>query len=554
MGTHTSLNNDPSAKYLPRIGHHVYNGNAWVNEGLLAESEARVNDALYSTILDAQYNKTGASISDNSAVAPTGVEEASTITENTANGNHRFDEKVLSSTNGTRYTFSIYAKKKERSVIGFGGIGLYNAGENVEFDLDNGIAYNGGTGDALVNIQDVGNGWFRCMMTYTVSGTAPFRVHLHNTLVNSAPPSGTGYSYTGDGTSGVYVWGLQIEEGDTASSFIPNSGTSAGVTRAAETFTIPSANLPWPEPQYTGSELVTNGTFDSDVSGWSNGAVAFTTFAYDSGTLSLTASGANARVNSSLISVQAGKLYLLSVEVTQKTSDANSFVHLGTTEGGTDIKINITNGDPVGVTTFAFVATNSNLYIQLGAIDGNTVNYDNISVREINPLSVSIAMDGRMTYADEDGLTAEMFRWQANSSNTLRHLLYTTASETGQLNVFQSEGGTSDSVASSATQYSPDILVPFDISGRHGSTFVNGATEGVALTANTTPTALPDLSATDLSLAYDFQGTIGTFRVWDRDIGDTGLVEATNPSLEPSLSLTFEGTGTNSFIVNDWSE
>jgi len=49
-------------------------------------------------------------------------------------------------------------------------------------------------------------------------------------------------------------------------------------------------------------------------------------------------------------------------------------------------------------------------------------------------------------------------------------------------------------------------------------------------------------------------GTIGTFRVWDRDLGDDGIVEATNPSLEPSLSLTFEGTGTNSFVVNDWSE
>ena len=32
-----------TARYLPRIGHHVYNGSAWVNEGLLAESEARTN-------------------------------------------------------------------------------------------------------------------------------------------------------------------------------------------------------------------------------------------------------------------------------------------------------------------------------------------------------------------------------------------------------------------------------------------------------------------------------------------------------------------------------
>ena len=75
-----------------------------------------------------------------------------------------------------------------------------------------------------------------------------------------------------------------------------------------------------------------------------------------------------------------------------------------------------------------------------------------------------------------------------------------------------------------------------------------------ALTANTTPTALPDLSATDLKIAQNYMGTVGTFRVWDKDLGDDGIVEATNPSLEPSLSLDFIGTGTTSFTVSDWSE
>ena len=82
---------------------------------------------------------------------------------------------------------------------------------------------------------------------------------------------------------------------------------------------------------------------------------------------------------------------------------------------------------------------------------------------------------------------------------------------------------------------------------------VNGAVDGVALTANTTPTALPDLSATDLQLGYDYMGTVKTLRMWAQDIGDAGLVEATEPSLVPSLSLTFDGTE-NSFIVEDWSE
>jgi hypothetical protein len=48
-------------------------------------------------------------------------------------------------------------------------------------------------------------------------------------------------------------------------------------------------------------------------------------------------------------------------------------------------------------------------------------------------------------------------------------------------------------------------------------------------------------------------GTIQNFQIWDRDIGDQGLVDETAPSLEPSLFLTFDGT-TGSYSVMDWSE
>jgi hypothetical protein len=100
---------------------------------------------------------------------------------------------------------------------------------------------------------------------------------------------------------------------------------------------------------------------------------------------------------------------------------------------------------------------------------------------------------------------------------------------------------------------SPGVLVPFNISSRHGSTFINGAVDGAALTEDTTPTALPDLSSTNLEIAQDFMGTIGTFRQFAGDIGDAGLVTATNPSTEPTLSLTFDGTG-GSFYNLNWSE
>jgi len=39
---------------------------------------------------------------------------------------------------------------------------------------------------------------------------------------------------------------------------------------------------------------------------------------------------------------------------------------------------------------------------------------------------------------------------------------------------------------------------------------------------------LPDLSTTDLNLAYDYMGTIKTFRMWADDLGDSGIEEASS--------------------------
>ena len=162
-------------------------------------------------------------------------------------------------------------------------------------------------------------------------------------------------------------------------------------------------------------------------------------------------------------------------------------------------------------------------------------------------------MDGRMTYADE-GVEEQqtLLAWgDPTATNYIVANLDTDSTDTGEINFEQDNAGTPDTITSDTL--TPGVLVPFNISSRHGSTFVNGAVDGVSLTADTTPKALPDLSSTNLEIAQDFMGTIGTFRQFAGDIGDAGLVTATNPSTEPTLSLTFDGTG-GSFYNLSWSE
>ena len=112
-----------------------------------------------------------------------------------------------------------------------------------------------------------------------------------------------------------------------------------------------------------------------------------------------------------------------------------------------------------------------------------------------------------MTYADEDS-SAEVVsvRWLANGSNYITQRMATHGTRTGSPYFLQRQAGTTDDVIGDITAYSPGVFVPFNIASRHGSTFINGANDGVALTANTTPVALPDLSATRLQPSLRLHG------------------------------------------------
>jgi trimeric autotransporter adhesin len=128
----------------------------------------------------------------------------------------------------------------------------------------------------------------------------------------------------------------------------------------------------------TGSELVTNGTFDSDISGWTavNGSIAHDTGG-DGGRLKLTTTSTFGYAYQA-ITLEAGKTYTATVDIDLNTTN-QAFLMIGTSAGNNDIAGPYVVSD--GTLSATFTATQTSNYITLKQNSVGIAFYDNISVR-----------------------------------------------------------------------------------------------------------------------------------------------------------------------------
>jgi trimeric autotransporter adhesin len=123
------------------------------------------------------------------------------------------------------------------------------------------------------------------------------------------------------------------------------------------------------------TELVTNGTFDTDTSGWTVDGV---TTVVNSGQVTLTGSGDLTQQ----ISVVSGKTYVISADVIAVNNcTANLKMNTDSTGSG---GIVIQNRTDAGSLSGTFVANSSSTYIAIqngGASSSSTTTWDNVSIR-----------------------------------------------------------------------------------------------------------------------------------------------------------------------------
>ncbi|MGW1425747.1 phage head spike fiber domain-containing protein [Bradyrhizobium manausense] len=415
-GTFTRSDSSTNATYFDNTGtlqtaasgavrpNYTYNGSSWVYSGDLLE-ESRTNYALNSgdPSQSSWSAPQGSVVTSSPATAPDGVSPAYEYVPNTTNTLHYIGQDVSSRTQllSTYYTCSVYYKP---------------AGYNLAQLELYGMSYVTST----TTVQ-FANGWYRAIITgqspASATGGVP-RCILYPNVYGG---------FAGDGTSGIYVWGMQMEVGAFPTSYIPTSGSIS--TRAAESFSVFSrsgsgsatyfdstgilqvANANAPRRDYdrtthvskgllieesrtnsirnntmvgaavsNTTELTTTGTFSgcsgSTCTGWTttiNGGAGSVSFA--SNTATLTGDGTNAASIYQAIPTVSGYTYTLAVTAAQAVT-----VQMGTSAGGTNLGA-ATSTTGISPAYFQFTATTTTSYIQINNTNATPANVTVVSVQ-----------------------------------------------------------------------------------------------------------------------------------------------------------------------------
>jgi hypothetical protein len=148
------------------------------------------------------------------------------------------------------------------------------------------------------------------------------------------------------------------------------------------------------------TNLVTNGTFDTDTSGWAAGGGA--TLAVDSNRLKITNDASGNSYASQTLTTVVGRTYTVFVEYTDDTG-SNALIWAGTSFGGN--QLGSTSFTATGNYTLTFTATSTTSYLRIGAnepTNGTIYFFDNVSVIEGSWGSTDNA-----TWAIADGLISK---------------------------------------------------------------------------------------------------------------------------------------------------
>ena len=156
-------------------------------------------------------------ITSNNATAPDGTTTADKLAQAAGTTNNAQFAQLVPSVAGVEYTVSIFAKAGTRNYITLREYTYDDSPNYSHYNLSNGTVVSSDSAHTS-DIRDVGNGWYRCTMTFT-SG---FTRSTNNWYVFCAADTTSPETGADDGGY-IYVWGAQIEQRDSAAAYTPTS-------------------------------------------------------------------------------------------------------------------------------------------------------------------------------------------------------------------------------------------------------------------------------------------------------------------------------------------
>lgn len=234
-----------AAVYGPRFD---YDPVTLAARGLLVE-EQRTNLLVQSQDFSTTWTNTRTTETVDATTAPDGTVTADKLVEDTSASNDHVITQTATVSISTTYTYSVFIKASERTWAFLNMVDVGISSYRSWFNLSTGVV---GTSDSgnTASIQSVGNGWYRCIVSRATTGSqTSMRCEIGLSTGDNV------INYTGNGTSGLFIWGAQLEAGAFATSYIPTVAST--VTRSADVASVDTVS-PW----YSGTESTLFAEFD----------------------------------------------------------------------------------------------------------------------------------------------------------------------------------------------------------------------------------------------------------------------------------------------------